>query len=157
MAEALDAVGRVAIEEVLGGTPVADAWALEGIAEAHVREAEERTPEGLAAHAGLTLVVMDWLPNGVEALLLGRTIFVQRGKRRRMVVAILHETAHSLLTNSGMHHSHADVWCLTLALAAPLSTIRASSPTALDLHDERELPMWAARTRLAMATVHLAS
>jgi hypothetical protein len=53
---------------------------------------------------------------------------------------VLHEIAHAILRAHHPHHSHADVWALTLALAAPRGTLRR-------LDAARHVPPWALRLR----------
>jgi hypothetical protein len=64
---------------------------------------------------------------------------------------ILHELAHLMLQRLGWRHSHADVWILALALAAPRSMMRDHHPTsALVLAGLSRLPAWAAAERIIM-------
>lgn len=53
---------------------------------------------------------------------------------------VLHELAHALLRLHHPQHSHADVWALTLALAAPRGTLQR-------LDTARHVPPWALRLR----------
>lgn len=64
---------------------------------------------------------------------------------------ILHELAHLMLQRLGWRHSHADVWILALAMAAPRSMMQAHRPTsALALAGLSRLPAWAAAERIEM-------
>lgn len=62
---------------------------------------------------------------------------------------VLHEVAHILLTRLGWSHSHGDVWALTLALAAPRSSV-GPGIAGLDLAAGATIPAWAAWLRLEM-------
>lgn len=53
---------------------------------------------------------------------------------------VLHEVAHALLRRHHPHHSHADVWALTLALAVPRGTLARLSAA-------QHVPPWALRLR----------
>jgi hypothetical protein len=63
----------------------------------------------------------------------------------------LHELAHWVLDRSGVHHTHADVWGLALAIGAPRAVVdrlrREGRGGALDLAAETGLPAWAAEVR----------
>lgn len=64
---------------------------------------------------------------------------------------VLHELAHVVLQRLGWRHSHADVWILALAIAAPRSMLRAHRPTdGIALAALSRLPAWAAAYRLEM-------
>ena len=68
-----------------------------------------------------------------------------------LALRILHELAHLILQRLGWRHSHADVWILALAMAAPRSMMRKHRPSsALDLAGLSQLPAWAAAERLVM-------
>jgi hypothetical protein len=138
----LEAIARAEIRE---DYPLADACVLESLAAAtHDAAVPDATAEELAHGAGFAVVLReDWPTDG--ALLRGTVIVVRRQRRRRMAVAVLHELAHALLLRAGIAHSHGDVWCLTLALAAPRGATR---PLAV--------PAWVVRERLGMPGVRLA-
>jgi len=157
MKRSLDPLEVTALDEIEGGCPVADALAVEAIATQTWESAEGTDAEALAV-AGRCTVRQDPLAPIEGVLLLCRLIIVRpRRDARRLALAILHELAHALLERAGIVHSHADVWCLALALAAPASIIEAlrksGDLTARALCAATELPAWAARARLRMGTV----
>lgn len=112
--------------------------------------------EGLAE--GLELgVVYDRLPSGVYGLRAVGLVIVTclRDPARRMIVGV-HECAHDAMRSSRLSHCHADVWVLTLAMAAPrrmLEEHRASIGGPVDLAAVAGIPWWAAALRLEMPSV----
>lgn len=158
MSFASEHLEEIALAEIREDYPLADAYVLESLAScAHDAAVPDPTPEDLAIAARCTLVVRgDWPIEG--SLLRARVIVVRAQRRRRMTIAILHELAHALLLRAGIAHSHGDVWCLTLALAAPrglLCGMRGASAT--DLARRFNVPTWMLRERLAMPAVQIAS
>lgn len=64
----------------------------------------------------------------------------------RWNLRVLHELAHARLDAAGPHHTHADVWALTLALAIPKHAYRR--------HNEvRHVPRWVVTLRRQVALV----
>lgn len=53
---------------------------------------------------------------------------------------MLHEVAHRVIEPHEPHHSHADVWALTLALAVPRGHLRR-------IEEAHHVPAWALRLR----------
>lgn len=148
-----DPVAVLAREEILGGVPIADAAHMESSADDLWRAAGTNDLELLAKAAGAHLVLVRDLPDCAEGMTTGRTIYVRRRRDpRRVYAAGLHEIAHCLYDRARMAHSHADVWCLTLALGAPRSMLRALgySPTLPEILAATQLPAWAALARLEM-------
>lgn len=147
----LDPVARVALEEIQGGCPIADAHHVEAIADA-------LTPEP-ATRLRVDVVTTTKLPDGLEGLALpsGRVLVRARKDAAREQIARHHELAHVAFDRAGIHHSHADVWCLTLALCAPLRLLRelarVGSLTVAALAEAAGMPPWAAAARLRMGAV----
>lgn len=158
-----DPIARTAISEIEGGAPIANAWELEDLAsEVHAR-ARTADLDGLVAAAGCTVILEDALPNGVEAMVLPNGVILARPQRdeRRLMLVILHEVAHHIVAKAGIWHSHADVWCLTLALAAPISVLerlrRRGDLTVTELECVVPVSTWALEARLEMPTVTIAA
>lgn len=137
----LDPVALVALEEIEGGAPISDAWELEALATAARTRCPSPDADTIAAACGCRVVREAALPPGADGMLLPSGTILVRARRdaRRTDVAILHELAHWLLERAGALHSHADVWCLTLALAVPLGhdhPVVSVSPWALAARSE---------------------
>lgn len=153
MMVATDAVAVLAREEILGGVPIADAAHMESSADDLWREAGTNDLEQLAKAAGARLVLVRDLPDCAEGMTTGHTIYVRRRRDERRTYTVgLHEIAHRIYDRARIAHSHADVWCLTLALGAPRSMLRAlgHAPTLADLFAATLLPRWAVFARLEM-------
>lgn len=78
-------------------------------------------------------------PCGQEGLVPGLLFVRPSSDDRQWTLRILHELAHALLRKY-RHHTHADVWALTLALAVPRRKFRHLD---LALH----IPRWAQAER----------
>lgn len=147
-----DPVERVAVDEIEGDAPIADQWSIETTATDLYARAGSANPEALAEAAEAEVVYANDLPAGFEGLVLNGRIYVRKSRnRRRMMLALLHELAHWLL---GDACSHGDVWCLTLALGAPMPVLKrlrhAGGLSLVSLYWEAELPRWALAARLRM-------
>lgn len=151
--------------EMEGDPPRVDRATLESLAEA-VYEARTADPagrfdrdsaRGVALGQGVEVETSGRLPDGVDGLaILAWAVVIVRYSRDNATLAlrILHELAHLVLERFGWRHSHADVWYLTLALAAPRSLLgsrHAANGNALDLAALAGIPAWAAAARLSMA------
>lgn len=154
---ARDPVAVQALDELRSGEARVDVAVLEALAEhPHALAPTAAVPE-LVAAAGLSLAPAPDLPPGVEALLVPTGLVLARPRRdtARARLAVLHEVAHHLLGCAALVHTHADVWALTLALAAPRSVVRAllagagGDVTPLHLAAATGMPAWAAEARLA--------
>jgi hypothetical protein len=156
--KSVDPVARQALDEIAHGVPIADSYVLEILADTLSAKAGGGCAWAQARAAGCWVVERTDLPDGVEAVLLpnGDIVVRARRDRRRMALAILHELAHWLLQRAGIGHSHADVWCLTLALAAPCSVLlelrRRGELTIDGLHPVATVSRWALSARLATQT-----
>jgi hypothetical protein len=156
-AHSSDPLESVTLEEIEGGCPIADALVLEAIAESLRSRADGPSAEALAAAAGCE-VRYDPLAPIEGVLLLGRIIVVRpRHDPRAQELAVLHELSHAELDRSGLAHSHGDVWCLALALGAPMPLLRRvwlESELALaQVWEVTRLPAWAVKARLEMGAV----
>ena len=158
-------VGQTMRAEMEGDPPRVDRATLESLAEA-VYEARAADPagrferdsaRGIARGQGVEVDTSDRLPDGVDGLAVLRwMLIIIRGSRDGATTAlrILHELAHLVLEQLGWRHSHADVWYLALAMAAPRSLLARQPPAncnALDLAAAARIPAWAAAARLDMA------
>jgi hypothetical protein len=158
----VDPTAEIALAEIQGSAPVADGAVLEAMAAA-AHDDESLDVDDVAAAVGCEVRTERALPDGVDAVLLPGGIVLARPRRdaRRVLFAILHELAHQMLIDAGIAHSHADVWRLTLALAAPLALLRrlrGETPLTLrDLHWSVQLPAWALRVRFEMLALLLAA
>ncbi len=171
-AHTLDPLEAQAAEEIQGGEPIADQLSLEHLATGARDNAEGvalADAEGLARAEQCDVRHDAQCP--VEGLVINphdphaprKRILVVRPRRdaRRLALAVLHELAHVLLARSGMPHSHADVWCLTLALALPLRVVRElrreGTSCARTIAARAGVPVWAVRIRLEMGVVAVAA
>lgn len=151
--------------EMEGDPPRIDRATLEGLAEAvyDARQADPRrgidrdSARGIALGQGVEVDTSGRLPEGVDGLaILAWAVVIVRYSRDNATLAlrILHELAHLVLEQLGWRHSHADVWYLALAMAAPRSLLARQPPAncnALDLAALARIPAWAAAARLDMA------
>lgn len=143
--------------ELRSGDRLCDAATLAGIAIGARLVAEDRSARGLARAAGLEVAHEPGLPASVPALLVGLVILLRRRTdARRETLAILHELAHYLLARAEPLHTHADVWALTLLLAAPPAALSALAVAGVPLDAdhlawELTLPRWAAEERLVLS------
>ena len=168
----LDPLESAAAEEISGGCPLADQMTLEHVATGARDNAEQFGPvsaEQLAAAEECEVRLDPQCP--VEGMVIDprdhahprRRIIIVRPRRNRLrlVLAILHELAHVLLARVDAPHSHADVWCLTLALALPLGLLRRlrrdPQTTVEGLSRRASIPAWAIRIRLRMGAVVVAA
>lgn len=147
------------LDEVIGGCPLADAVDIEDIARGARAVSATSDPLSLATAHGCTVVVSPDLPRPFDGLLMeDGKIYVRSMRRTRLRVVIFHELAHWLCRRSRWIYSHADVWCLTLALAIPQPVIEVlyRRDHALDaeaLAQFAELPTWCGTVRLKMPDV----
>lgn len=100
--------------------------------------------EDLARARGVEIRAERDLPDGFDGLALPHALLVRPSRLRTLwVLRVLHELAHHLL---GLrHHTHADVWRLTLALAYPVHRVRAGLGPL-------EIPGWSLSLRAAVLT-----
>jgi len=167
-AHGLEPLESAAAEEIAGGCPLADQLKLEHLADDAREVADADGPadaEQLAraadceVHERRDCPVDGFVFDPRDPAHPRRRIIVVRSRRDRcrVVLAILHELAHVLLDRACPVHSHADVWCLTLALALPLRALRRMQRHApLDaatLAVIATIPVWAVRIRLEMGAV----
>lgn len=152
-------LGPPSIREEVEGSPLTvDAALLEGIAE-HVHEARDRAvedfAESLAAGQGVKVSTDRGFPDGFDGLcdVESRAVIVRPSRDAALLtLRILHELAHLLLQELGWRHGHGDVWHLTLALAAPRSTLaRVSAQGSLGVAAAGRIPAWAGAWRLLAA------
>ncbi len=160
---ALDPVAAVALAE-LETLPAVDPPLLEAIAEhlheragsgeldALVHASGIADLDALVAAAGCRWAVERELPMDGLYIPTGQILVRARRDGARMRLVALHELAHAVLETAGIHHVHADVWRLTLALGAPRNAIRKLrrelGSDALALAASCGLPAWAAERRL---------
>ena len=125
---------------------MADPGHLEGIAAEVHREAHLLDPfdiqsgEALAMSIGCLVLRSPAAVCGAACLLSG--VLTVRPDRCDLVwnFNVLHEVAHRVIEPHEPHHSHADVWALTLALAVPRGHLRR-------IEEARHVPAWALRLR----------
>ena len=123
-----------------------DVAVLEGMAhDAHERAGLAEPFAGgsgliLAAHLGYVVIPRQDVGCGVGGLLPGVLLVRASADDLRWNLRVLHELSHALLDAGAPHHSHADAWALTLALAVPRRTYRRHP-------DARHVPRWAVALR----------
>lgn len=145
----LDPVAAVALEELEGEQTAIDSCLIEVLAEHIHATAASPAAEDLCRAAGCSVVLDPEMPPGYEGLAFptGKLVARPRRDQARTRLTLLHELAHVVLARSGIPHTHADVWMLTLALGAPMAVARKHHD-AVALAAETGLPAWAAEARL---------
>lgn len=153
--------------EMEGETCALDRATLEGLAECvhadrrgdPARGIERDSARGIALGQHVDVETDSRLPPGCDGIAIAPwSLVIVRPSRDGATVAIriLHELAHLVLQRLGWRHTHADVWYLALAMAAPSSTLRAHARDGggfLDLAALARIPAWAAEARLSMTSV----
>lgn len=141
----------------LGWIPLVDPYDHEGTAEDYYDRAALPVPfpppRLLARRHGQRFRPDGSISTHSGGLLVAGVILYRPGPDRRVGVTFLHETAEAILARRqrllGTPYHHGDVWRLTLALAAPVSSLReltlTDGPVTLDSlyraqrHVERKL------------------
>ena len=91
-----------------------------------------RSIEDLAAAHGIRIAYDHGFPDGHRGLVIGGKIVLAWGMKEPMRVASGgHEFAHILETRNGWDGLHGDTWAQALALAWPLSALRAGEGPVL--------------------------
>lgn len=100
----------------------------------------------LAGKNGYLVIPRNDVGCGVSGLVPDVLLVRPSHDEARWNLRVLHELAHARLDAAGPHHTHADVWALTLALAVPRHAYRR--------HPEaRHVPRWAVTLRRQVAQV----
>lgn len=101
--------------------------------------------EDLARARGIEVRAERDLPEGFDGLALPHALLVRPSRLRALwVLRVLRELVqHHLIATR--HHTHADVWRLTLALAYPIHRVRAGLGPL-------EIPGWSLSLRAAVLT-----
>lgn len=123
-----------------------DAGHIEGLArethaEAHLPDPfDGQSGEAIALALGYLVLRNPAAACGAACLLPGLLSARPSPCDRVWNLRVLHEVAHALLRAHHPHHTHADVWALTLALAVPRGHLQRAG-------DARHVPAWALRLR----------
>jgi hypothetical protein len=100
----------------------------------------------LAGKNGYLVIPRPDVGCGVSGLVLDVLLVRPSNDDARWNLRVLHELAHARLDAAGPHHTHADVWALTLALAIPRHAYRRH-------HEARHVPRWVVTLRRQVAQV----